>query len=88
MNAKERFSTAVASVLPMSAVSALIYLSNGSLALPDNGVGGFVAAARFFVPGAVGGAFGAFVMDRISPRLLKLIFAALMVFAGVRIIAR
>lgn len=78
LDTKERFSTAVASVLPMSAVSAVMYIKSGSLSLAGQ--------ARLLIPGALGGLFGAFIMDKISPKALKLIFSALMVFAGVRMI--
>ena len=145
MSAKERFSTAVASVLPMSLVSAVVYLSNGSLSalfgktaevmalgegnaravallgngaeltsktvdmlggntpqvvflvgegtgllarVTENGFAGLTYLARFLIPGAIGGVFGSFVMDKISPRFLKLVFASLMVFAGIRMITR
>lgn len=79
IDTRERFSTAVASVLPMSAVSALMYIRSGSLSVGE--------LARLLISGALGGAFGAFIMDKIPPTILKLIFSALMVFAGIRMMS-
>lgn len=80
MDTKDTFSTAVASVLPLSVFSALIYYKNGVLPTKD--------IWRFLIPGAFGGIFGSFIMDKLSPKVLKVIFAALMVFAGTRMIMR
>ncbi len=75
---KERFATAVTAILPLSAFSTFIYLKNGIFSLYDS--------LKFLIPGAVGGVFGSYIMGKISPEFLKLIFSALMVFAGLRII--
>lgn len=75
---KERFATAVASVLPMSVVSVIFYMKSEAFSFSD--------ASGFLIPAALGGIFGAFIMDKISPSFLKFIFASLMIFAGFRMI--
>ena len=73
---RDRFATAVLSVLPMTAVSAILYVFRDGVEV--SGSVHYYAAALF------GGIFGAWVMTKISPKLLRLIFAALMIFAGIR----
>ncbi len=75
---KTYFATAVASILPMSVVSAYFYLKGGALAFSD--------VLPFLVPAALGGTAGAFFMDKIAPATLKTVFAVLMVWAGLRVI--
>ena len=77
---RDRFATAVLSVLPMTAVSACLYVFRDGVEV--SGSAHYYAAALF------GGVFGAWVMTRISPKALRLIFAALMIFAGVRALIR
>ena len=78
--AKDDCFIALASVLPMSAVSLFSYQKNGSLDLSK--------ALWFVVPAAAGGALGAYLLKRISPLWLKRIFAVLMAVSGVIMISR
>ena len=75
---RDRFATAVISVLPMSAVSACFYIFRDGVDVSGN--------AHYFASALFGGIFGAWLMTKISPKALRLIFAALMIFAGVRAI--
>ncbi len=75
---KTYFATAVASILPMSFVSAYFYIRGGAVSWND--------VLPFLLPAALGGVTGAFLMDRLSPKLLKMVFSALMVWAGLRVI--
>ena len=75
---KTLFATAVASILPMSVVSVIFYLTRGSL--------DFGESLIFLIPAAVGGAAGAFLMEKLSPTLLRAVFAALMIWAGIRML--
>ncbi len=75
---KTYFATAVASILPMSVVSAWFYLKGGAVGWSD--------VMPFLLPAALGGVLGAFLMNRISPQILKIVFSALMVWAGLKII--
>ncbi len=75
---KVRFATAVASILPMSVVSVYFYVKKGAV--------GFADALPFLLPAVIGGVLGALLMDKISAKTLRLVFSALMIWAGVRII--
>ncbi len=75
---KTRFATAVASILPMSAVSIYFYIKKGAVVFSD--------VNEFLLPAAVGGILGAVLMAKISAKTLRLIFSALMIWAGIRII--
>ena len=77
---RDRFVTAVLSVIPMTVVSAFLYVFRDGVEI--SGSSHYFAAALF------GGVIGAWIMTRISPKTLRLIFAALMIFAGVRALIR
>jgi len=68
----------VASVIPMSIISALIYMLKGTL------VYGKLAV---YLPAAlIGGITGAFLLDKLKFKIIKKIFAVLIIYAGVRMI--
>ena len=73
---KDRFATAVLSMIPMSAVSVCYYLGNGGMNATEN--------AHYFASALFGGVLGAYLMTKISPTLLRTIFALLMLWAGFR----
>ncbi len=79
-DSRDVFASAVASVLPMSAVSALIYLRSGDP----------VSAAEpgHVVPALCGGIVGAYLLDRISLPWLRRIFALLVIWAGTSLVLR
>lgn len=77
---RDNFATTVASVLPMSIISAGSYIS--TLDANTEGV------AIFLLPAVLGGIVGAFLTDRINIDILKLIFAALTVVAGINMIIK
>ena len=77
---RDRFATAVLSVLPMTVVSAVLYVFRDGVNVSGN--------SHYFAAALFGGIFGAWIMTRISPMTLRLIFAALMIFAGVRALIR
>lgn len=78
---KDVFATAVASVLPMSAVSAVLYSASGVSANAGELYG-------YLLPAVVGGALGALFLDRIGSRALKRIFSLLVMWAGLSMILR
>lgn len=78
---KDVFATAVASILPMSAVSAVIYARQGD-------VGDVSGVYGYILPAAVGGVVGAFLLDRIKSDALRRLFAALVMWAGASMILR
>ena len=71
------FATTVLSVIPMSLASAPVY-----------GTFGAVSADRvlpILLPALIGGAAGGLLLSRINTGLLKKIFAALLIWSGVRL---
>ena len=75
LSAQKRFATSVTIILPLSAVSAAVYLLRG---------GAFAAQA---VPYLVGGAAGA-VLKKLPTKLLRVVFALFLVWGGVRLLLR
>lgn len=76
LSQKEAHATAILVILPVTAVSAAIYLFKGEVNFP------------LLVPCTIGvtagGAVGAAVMNKISSPVLALIFAAVMLAAGLK----
>lgn len=77
---KKAHATAVAAILPLSAISAAIYIANGN----------FDPSFGYYVGGAVvaGGIVGSFLLKKISSGLLEFVFYAVMLAAGIRMLTR
>lgn len=80
MEPKRAHATAVAAILPLSAVSAVIYIIGGNFN-PDFG---------YYVCGAViiGGIAGSVILKKISSSLLEFIFYGVMLAAGIRMLLK
>lgn len=77
---KQAHANAVAVILPITLVSAALYVYKGYVS---------IGQATAFIPGGVAGSFmGAYILKKISPLWLKRIFGAFMVYAGVRLLLR
>ncbi len=77
---KQAHANAVAVILPITLVSAALYVYKGYVS---------IGQAIAFIPGGVAGSFmGAYILKKISPLWLKRIFGAFMVYAGVRLLLR
>ena len=74
---KDAHSTAVALLMPISAVSAVTYLYAGHVTFSD--------AAPYFLPSVLGAVAGVILMKYIPTGALKKIFAVFMIYAGVRL---
>lgn len=70
------FATGVAVILPLCAVSAAVYLLGRGLDM--------AAALPYLVGGLAGGFTGGKVFPRVSPAWLRYLFAAFLVYGGVR----
>ncbi len=78
LNTRSAHRSSVAFILPLSALSAVLYLVKGNVTLSD---------AWPFVPwGLVGAAVGTLMLKKMTPAVLRRIFGALMIFAGVKIL--
>ncbi len=71
---------AVATILPITVISFIIYLLNGNVNLSET-----YSYIVFGLPGAI---LGTFVIKKTSNKLLKYIFAVFMIWAGVRMIIK
>ncbi len=69
------FATAIAVILPLSAISAVQYFRQGSL---DG-----IMLSWLILPAIAGGALGGFLLRRLSPRLLSRLFAAVVLISGI-----
>ena len=76
----EAHANAVAVILPITLLSAALYLFKGYASLSDSFI---------FIPGGlVGSLMGTYCLKKISPVWLKRIFGGFMVYAGVRLLLR
>lgn len=76
---RDVLATALAVMLPVSAVSGVFYWLNGVRPSPT-------LLLLLILPAAMGGLLGAKLLGRLPDRVLKKIFAALVVVAGVRMV--
>lgn len=71
---------AVATILPITVISLIIYLLNGNVNLSEA-----YSYVAFGLPGAI---LGTFVIKKTSNKFLKSAFAIFMIWAGVRMIMK
>ena len=69
------FANAVATMLPISVVSLILYLVKGYIVI-DNGL------ISLFPSAIIGGVIGAFLLTKLKLKTLKLIFAILVTISG------
>ncbi len=78
MEQNEAHANAVAVILPISILSAVMYIWKDYVSLSD--------ALPYIPTGIIGALIGTFVLKKISPLLLKRIFGIFMVYAGIRLL--
>ena len=66
----------VTAVIPMSATALFFYAGGTNV--------DFEIIGRLFIPIAIGGVIGAYLMDKIDKKWLTVIFSALMIYSGIR----
>lgn len=77
---KEAHTNAIAIILPITVISAILYIVRGDVAFRDSFV---------YIPtGLLGAIAGTYLLKKISPKWLKRIFGFLMVYAGFRLLIR
>lgn len=77
---KKAHKNAVAVILPITLVSAIMYLSKGIVNIKD---------AYLYIPtGVIGSLIGTYVIRKISTKFLKVAFSAFMIYAGVRLLIK
>ena len=78
LDQKKAQALSLAVTLPLTALSACVYLFRGYVTLSD--------AGRFVLPGLLGAAAGTLVFKQASTSVLHVCFALLLCWAGVRLI--
>lgn len=80
LSQKESHANAIAVILPITLISASIYLYKGNVTLRE--------AAIYMPTGLLGVIIGTYLLKKISALWLNRIFGAIMVYAGVRLLVR
>ncbi|MBQ8545723.1 MAG: sulfite exporter TauE/SafE family protein [Clostridia bacterium] len=75
---KDNFSTTLLSIVPISIIGLYAYFVAGSV--------DFSILSRASLPALFGGALGAFLMDKLKVKWLNIIFGALVIYSGVKMI--
>ena len=78
LSQKESHENAVAVILPLTILSAALYLYRGSVTLSD--------ALPFIPSGLIGAVVGTYLMKKISNIWLTRIFGGFMIFSGIRML--
>lgn len=78
MNQKQAQINAVATILPITIASAVIYLLNGDVKLSDSYI--------YLIPGLIGSITGTFLIKNISNKFLSIVFSLFMIWAGLRLL--
>ncbi len=73
-------STSVAVIMPLSIISALMYINTGNVAVKD--------VYPFLPAGILGALTGTWLLTKLDENLLRKIFATFMVFAGMRLLLK
>lgn len=80
LSQKEAHTNAIAVILPITIISAIIYLYKDLANIGDS---------LIYIPtGILGTIVGTYIMKKISPKSLKRIFGILMVYAGIRLLLK
>ena len=80
LSKREAHANAVAVILPVSVLSAVLYLIKGTVRLSD--------ASPYILTGIAGAVLGTVILKKISPLLLKRIFGIFIIYAGVRLLTK
>lgn len=80
LSQKSAHANAVAVILPITVLSAVLYLANGRVSVSDS--------LAFIPTGVLGSVIAAFALQKFSNRLLQKIFAVFMLYAGARLLLR
>lgn len=80
LDQKSAHANAVAVILPITVISAVLYLVKGTVAFADS--------IAFIPTGVIGSVVATFVLQKFSNKLLQKIFAIFMIYAGVRLLIK
>lgn len=80
LDRKAAHRNSVAVILPLSVLSAAMYIKSGNVSFGDS--------LPYLPWGAVGAALGSLALKRLPENAVRRIFAAFMIFAGIRLFLR
>lgn len=80
MEQKQAHANAVAIILPITVISAVLYLIKDTVNISDS--------IAYIPTGLIGSYIGTLIIRKISPLWLKRIFGGFMVYAGVRLLLK
>jgi uncharacterized membrane protein YfcA len=80
IDSRDLFANALASMLPVTAVSLVSYALQGTVTLRG--------AEVLIIPAILGGVGGAFLLDRLKVETVQRIFTLLMIFSGIIMLVR
>ncbi len=79
-NERDNFPSTLCATIPISAIALISYIKNQNV--------DFNTIATLFIPCALGGLLGAFLVDRLKVKWLNTIFALLVIYSGTCMILR
>lgn len=80
LDQKSAHANAVAVILPITLISAILYLIKGSVSFADS---------LIYIPtGLIGSLIATFALQKFSNKLLQKIFSIFMIYAGVRLLIK
>ena len=80
LKTKEAHAGSIAVILPLSAISAALYIISGKVAFSD--------AIGYMPAGAIGAVIGAWLLGKLKDKWLRRIFSVFMLWAGVRMMMK
>lgn len=80
LDQKSAHANAVAVILPITVLSAVLYLAKGTVNLKDS--------FAYIPTGLIGSIIATFLLKKFSNKWLQKIFAAFMIYAGIRLLMR
>ncbi len=80
LDQKNAHANAVAIILPITVLSAILYLVKGTVDLNDS--------FAYIPTGLIGSVIATFLLKKFSNKILQKIFAAFMIYAGIRLLMR
>jgi len=75
---RDNFAATIAAVLPVTLFSAILYAADGRMDIS--------AVTPLVIPAVLGGLAGAWLLSRINTKLLKKLFAVLVIYSGIRML--
>jgi len=77
---KDIMATTISVVIPMSIVSSVIYMTKGKIIYKE---------LLTYLPAAlIGGIIGAFLLDKLKFKIVKKLFAVMIIYAGIRMMLK